>query len=56
MGSTESELVRKAEALLAAARNLQEHPNERHALLRQVELFRQELEDPMDAMIRQWTS
>jgi hypothetical protein len=54
MGSTDSDIVRKAEAILASAKSFKAGSVERHALMQQVDLLYQELEDLMDAMIRQW--
>lgn len=55
MSSDESDIVLKAEAILAAAKNFKGDRTERYALMKQVDLLYQELEDPMDAMLRQWT-
>ena len=55
MGSMDSDLVRKAEAILASAKIYTGERSQRYALMKQVDLLYQELEDPMDAMLRQWT-
>ena len=56
MGSTDSDLVRKAEAILASAKSFKGDRAERYEVMKQVDLLYQELEDPMDAMLKQWTS
>ena len=56
MGSTDSDLVRKAEAILTSARNFKGDRTGRYALMKQVDLLYQDLEDPMDAMLKQWVS
>jgi hypothetical protein len=55
MGATESDIVRKAEAILASVKSFTGGYADRHALMKQVNLLYQELEDPMEAMVRQWT-
>ncbi|TVY82517.1 O-methyltransferase hmp5 [Lachnellula suecica] len=58
MGSIapDSDLVRKAEAILASAKSFSGDRAERYELMKQVDLLYQELEDPMDAMLKQWSS
>jgi hypothetical protein len=55
MDSTELDIVGKAEAILASAKKYKGDRSERYALMKQVDLLYQQLEDPMDAMLRQWT-
>jgi hypothetical protein len=55
MGSAESDIVRKAEAILASAKKYSGDRSQRYALMKQVDLLYLELEDPMDSMLRQWT-
>jgi hypothetical protein len=55
MGSTESDVVRKAEAILAAAKKYNGDRHERYQLMKQLDLLYLELEDPVDALMRQWT-
>jgi hypothetical protein len=55
MGSIESDIVLKAEAILAAAKSFKGDRTERYALMKKVDQLYLELEDPMDAMLRQWT-
>ncbi|KAF4625303.1 hypothetical protein G7Y89_g12866 [Cudoniella acicularis] len=54
MGSSEPDIVEKAEALLAAAKKFKGDPTERYGLMKRVDLLYKELEDPKDALIRQW--
>lgn len=56
MASTDSDLVRKAEAILASAKSFNGNRAERYELMKQVDLLYRELEDPMDAMLKQWSS
>lgn len=56
MGSTDLDLVRKAEIILAHAKSFKGDRTSRYELMKQVDLLYQELEDPMDAMLKQWTS
>jgi hypothetical protein len=57
MGSVEeSDIVRKAEAILASAKSFKGDRTNRYELMKQLDLLHQELEDPMDAMIKQWSS
>ncbi|KAK6585252.1 hypothetical protein PZA11_001979 [Diplocarpon coronariae] len=49
-------IIAKAEAILASAKKYQGNPAERTDLLKQADLLYSELEDPMDAMVRQWSS
>jgi hypothetical protein len=55
MGSTGSDIVTKAEAILAAAKNYNGERQERYELMKQLDLLYIELEDPVDALMRQWT-
>ena len=55
MESTESDIVGKAEAILASAKKYNGDRTQRYALMKQIDLLYQQLEDPMDAMLRQWT-
>jgi hypothetical protein len=55
MGSTESDIVQKAEAILAAAKKYNGERQERYELMKQLDLLYLELEDPVDALMRQWT-
>ena len=55
MGATDSDIVSKAEAILASAKKYSGDRSQRYALMKQVDLLYQQLEDPMDAMLRQWT-
>jgi hypothetical protein len=55
MGSTENELVRKAEAFLASAKSFKGDRIQRCDLMKQMDLLYMELEDPMDALMRQWS-
>ncbi|EPE31358.1 S-adenosyl-L-methionine-dependent methyltransferase [Glarea lozoyensis ATCC 20868] len=55
MGSTESDVVSKAEAILAAAKKYNGNRQERYELMKQLDLLYLELEDPVDALMRQWT-
>lgn len=55
MGATDSDIVSKAEAILASAKKYGGDRSQRYALMKQVDLLYQQLEDPMDAMLRQWT-
>lgn len=55
MGCAESDIVLKAEAILAAAKSFKGDRTERYALMKKVDQLYLELEDPMDAMLRQWT-
>ncbi len=54
MGSPEADIVSKAEALLASAKKYNGDYAQRHALMQQIDLLYQQLEDPMEAMIKQW--
>jgi len=54
MDSTKSDLVDRAEAILASAKKFSADLSERQALMREVDLLYQSLEDPMEAMMRQW--
>lgn len=56
MGSTEPDIVQKAEAILAAAKSYKGDPSGRYGLMEQLDVLYKQLEDPMDAMIRQWNS
>lgn len=49
MESPESDIVRKAEAILASAKKFKGDRRERYELMKQVDLLYLELEDPMDA-------
>jgi hypothetical protein len=55
MDSNHAELVSKAESLLTSVKNYKGDRQERYALRKQTELLYLDLEDGMDAMIRQWT-
>lgn len=55
MSLSESDIISKAEAILASAKEYKGDRSERYALMKQVNLLYQQLEDPMDAMLRQWT-
>lgn len=55
MSSTEPDVVSKAEAILASAKKYKGDRSERYALMKEIDLLYQQLEDPMDAMLRQWT-
>ena len=55
MGSTESDIVRKAEAILAAAKKYNGDRQERYELMKQLDVLYLDLEDPVDALMRQWT-
>jgi hypothetical protein len=55
MGSAESDVVGKAEAILASAKKYNGDRSQRYTLMKQIDLLYQQLEDPMDAMLRQWT-
>lgn len=49
MGSIDtSDIVRKAEAILASAKSFDGERAKRYKLMQQVDLLYQELEDPMD--------
>ena len=56
MATSDSDLVRKAEAILASAKSFKGDRAERYELMKQVDLFYQDLEDPMDAMLKQFSS
>ncbi|TVY26782.1 O-methyltransferase [Lachnellula hyalina] len=56
MATSNSDLVRKAEAILASAKSFKGDRAERYELMKQVDLFYQDLEDPMDAMLKQFSS
>ncbi|KAH8648779.1 O-methyltransferase [Tricladium varicosporioides] len=56
MGSLEPDIVQKAEAILAAAKAYKGDPSERYGLMEQLDVLYKQLENPMDAMIRQWNS
>ncbi|PVH83370.1 o-methyltransferas-like protein [Cadophora sp. DSE1049] len=49
------DIISKAEAILASAKKFKGDRAERHDLMKQVDLLYLELEDPMDAMLRQWS-
>ncbi|KAH7391456.1 O-methyltransferase [Cadophora sp. MPI-SDFR-AT-0126] len=49
------DIISKAEAILASAKKFKGDRAERHELMKQVDLLYLELEDPMDAMLRQWS-
>lgn len=49
MDSIDSGVVRKAEAILARAKNFRRDRVDRYELMKQIDLLYQELEDPMDA-------
>ncbi|CZT43762.1 related to O-methyltransferase B [Rhynchosporium secalis] len=55
MASANADLVEKAEAILASAKSFKGQRTERHDLMKQIDLLYLELEDPMDAMLRQWS-
>ncbi|KAH6716821.1 O-methyltransferase [Leptodontidium sp. MPI-SDFR-AT-0119] len=54
MASTD-DIISKAEAILASAKKFKGDRAERHDLMKQVDLLYLQLEDPMDAMLRQWS-
>ncbi|KAK0118195.1 hypothetical protein ONS95_012499 [Cadophora gregata] len=49
------DIISKAEAILASAKKFKGDRAERHELMKQVDLLYLDLEDPMDAMLRQWS-
>jgi len=49
------DIISKAETILASAKKFKGDRAERHELMKQVDLLYLELEDPMDAMLRQWS-
>jgi len=55
MGSISSDIISKAEAILTNAKKYKGDRTERHTLMREIDLLYVELEDPMDAMLRQWS-
>jgi hypothetical protein len=57
MGSVEeTDIVRKAEAILASAKSFKGDRTKRYELMKQLDLLHSELEDPMDSMMKQWSS
>ncbi|KAG9238891.1 hypothetical protein BJ875DRAFT_286176 [Amylocarpus encephaloides] len=53
MGSTESDIEMKAAAILAAAREYSGDRANRYGLMKQIDLLYLQLEDPVDALMRQ---
>ncbi|KAI9054704.1 hypothetical protein LZ554_001856 [Drepanopeziza brunnea f. sp. 'monogermtubi'] len=48
-------IIAKVEAILASAKKYKGDRSERYQLMKQVDLLYMDLEDPMDAMLRQWS-
>ncbi|CAG8952449.1 hypothetical protein HYFRA_00001196, partial [Hymenoscyphus fraxineus] len=55
MGSSSDELVKRAEAILAAAKQYKGDREERYELMKQLDVMYLDLEDPVDGLMRQWT-
>lgn len=51
----DTDLVQKAEAILAAAKAYKGDRQERYELMKKLDVMYLDLEDPVDGLMRQWT-